>query len=121
MTNKDEQKVPQGESGPLDGKLSALEAHLDKKEKLDEKSLVYRTFYRTLGQGLELGMSVVVGVIVGIVVDKQFDSKPWGLLWFSFAGLVASILSARKLMKTSKEAAKTGPAPRNLYEEDDSL
>lgn len=109
------------DEGPSESKLSALEAHLDKKEKLDEKSLVYRTFYRTLGQGLELGMSLIVGVLLGIFVDKQFDSKPWGLLWFTLAGLLASILSARKLMKTSKEAAKTGPAPRNLYDEDESL
>lgn len=103
---------------PDDGALSALEAHLEKREKLDEKSLVYRTFYKTLAQGFELGMSVTVGVVIGLMVDKHFDTAPWGLVWFGFSGVVASGVAAYKLIQKSKEVAKTAPPARNLYDEE---
>ena len=49
----------------------------------------------------ELVAAVLVGTIIGFILDNWFDTKPWLIIIFFFAGVVAGILnvirSAKKL------------------------
>ena len=51
----------------------------------------------------ELVSAVVVGTIIGFILDKQFGTKPWLILIFFFAGVIAGIVnvfrSAKKMQK----------------------
>ena len=51
----------------------------------------------------ELVSAVVVGTIIGFILDKTFGTKPWLILIFFFAGVVAGIVnvfkSAKKMQK----------------------
>jgi len=51
----------------------------------------------------QLVAAVAVGTIIGFILDKQFGTKPWLILIFFFAGVVAGIVnvvrSAKKMQK----------------------
>ena len=51
----------------------------------------------------ELVSAVAVGTIIGFILDKTFGTKPWLILIFFFAGVVAGITnvikSAKKMQK----------------------
>ena len=51
----------------------------------------------------ELVSAVAVGTIIGFILDKTFGTKPWLILIFFFAGVVAGIInvirSAKKMQK----------------------
>ncbi len=51
----------------------------------------------------ELVASVAVGTIIGFILDNWFDTKPWFIITFFFAGVAAGILnvvrSAKKMNK----------------------
>ena len=43
--------------------------------------------------GTELVAAVVVGTIIGFILDNWFDTKPWFIIIFFFAGVVAGMLN----------------------------
>tara|TARA_B100001123_G_scaffold56576_1_gene60564 strand:- start:44 stop:319 length:276 start_codon:yes stop_codon:yes gene_type:complete len=47
----------------------------------------------------ELVSAVVVGTIIGFILDKTFGTKPWLILIFFFAGVVAGIVNVFKSAK----------------------
>ena len=51
----------------------------------------------------QLVAAVAVGTIIGFILDKQFGTKPWLILIFFFAGVIAGIVnvfrSAKKMQK----------------------
>ena len=47
----------------------------------------------------ELVSAVVVGKIIGFILDKTFGTKPWLILIFFFAGVVAGIANVFKSAK----------------------
>ena len=53
--------------------------------------------------GTELVAAVAVGTIIGFILDNWFDTKPWFIITFFFAGVAAGILnvvrSAKKMNK----------------------
>ena len=53
--------------------------------------------------GTELVAAAVVGTIIGFILDNWFDTKPWFIITFFFAGVAAGILnvvrSAKKMNK----------------------
>ena len=53
----------------------------------------------------EMVAAVVVGTIIGFILDNWFGTKPWLILIFFFAGVVAGILNVIRSAKNmqSKE------------------
>ena len=53
--------------------------------------------------GTEFVAAVAVGTIIGFILDNWFDTKPWFIITFFFAGVAAGILnvvrSAKKMNK----------------------
>ena len=47
----------------------------------------------------EMVATVVVGTIIGFILDNWFGTKPWLILIFFFAGVVAGILNVVKSAK----------------------
>ena len=48
----------------------------------------------------ELVAAVVVGTIIGFILDNWFGTKPWLILIFFFAGVVAGILNVFRSAKS---------------------
>ena len=51
----------------------------------------------------ELVSAVVVGTIIGFILDKTFGTKPWLILIFFFAGVVAGISNVVKSAKNMQK------------------
>jgi ATP synthase protein I len=51
----------------------------------------------------ELVSAVVVGTIIGFILDKTFGTKPWLILIFFFAGVVAGIINVVKSAKNMQK------------------
>ena len=49
--------------------------------------------------GTELVAAVVVGTIIGFILDSWFDTKPWLIIFFFFAGAAAGILNVIRAAK----------------------
>ena len=49
--------------------------------------------------GTELVAAVVVGTIIGFILDNWFGTKPWLILIFFFAGVIAGILNVFRSAK----------------------
>ena len=47
----------------------------------------------------EMVAAVVVGTIIGFILDNWFGTKPWLILIFFFAGVVAGILNVFRSAK----------------------
>ena len=47
----------------------------------------------------ELVSAVAVGTIIGFILDKTFGTKPWLILIFFFAGVIAGILNVFRSAK----------------------
>ena len=47
----------------------------------------------------ELVSAVVGGTIIGFILDKTFGTKPWLILIFFFAGVIAGIVNVFKSAK----------------------
>ena len=47
----------------------------------------------------ELVSAVVVGTIIGFILDNWFGTKPWLILIFFFAGVIAGILNVVRSAK----------------------
>ena len=47
----------------------------------------------------ELISAVAVGTIIGFILDNWFDTKPWLILIFFFAGVIAGILNVVRSAK----------------------
>ena len=48
----------------------------------------------------EMVAAVVVGTIIGFILDNWFGTKPWLILIFFFAGVVAGILNVFRSAKS---------------------
>tara|TARA_Y100000590_G_scaffold206739_1_gene234187 strand:- start:872 stop:1147 length:276 start_codon:yes stop_codon:yes gene_type:complete len=48
----------------------------------------------------ELVSAVVVGTIIGFILDNWFGTKPWLILIFFFAGVIAGILNVVRSAKS---------------------
>ena len=51
----------------------------------------------------ELVSAVVVGTIIGFILDKTFGTKPWLILIFFFAGVVAGIINVFRSAKNMQK------------------
>ena len=51
----------------------------------------------------ELVAAVAVGAIIGFILDKTFDTKPWFILIFFFAGVVAGITNVIRSAKNMQK------------------
>ena len=51
----------------------------------------------------ELVAAVVVGTIIGFILDEWFGTKPWLILIFFFAGVIAGILNVIKSAKNMQK------------------
>ena len=51
----------------------------------------------------ELVSAVAVGTIIGFILDKTFGTKPWLILIFFFAGVVAGIINVVKSAKNMQK------------------
>ena len=51
----------------------------------------------------ELVSAVVVGTIIGFILDKTFGTKPWLILIFFFAGVIAGIVNVFKSAKNMQK------------------
>ena len=51
----------------------------------------------------ELVSAVAVGTIIGFILDKTFGTKPWLILIFFFAGVIAGIVNVFKSAKNMQE------------------
>ena len=49
--------------------------------------------------GTELVAAAVVGTIIGFILDNWFGTKPWLILIFFFAGVIAGILNVFRSAK----------------------
>ena len=49
--------------------------------------------------GTELVAAVLVGTIIGFILDNWFGTKPWLILIFFFAGVIAGILNVFRSAK----------------------
>ena len=58
--------------------------------------------------GLELGLSVVVGFLIGSWLDDWLDTKPWFLLVFGVAGIMAGYRSIFRLVKKVQADSEQG-------------
>lgn len=59
----------------------------------------FKKYLRFSSLGLELGLSVGAGVALGLILDRFFDTRPWLLLLFSFAGIGAGFMSVYRTLK----------------------
>ena len=51
----------------------------------------------------ELVAAVAVGTIIGFILDKTFGTKPWLILIFFFAGVVAGITNVIRSAKNMQK------------------
>ena len=51
----------------------------------------------------ELVSAVAVGTIIGFILDKTFGTKPWLILIFFFAGVVAGIINVFRSAKNMQK------------------
>ena len=51
----------------------------------------------------ELVAHVVVGTIIGFILDKTFGTKPWLILIFFLAGVIAGIMNVFKSAKNMQK------------------
>ena len=51
----------------------------------------------------ELVSAVVVGTIIGFILDNWFGTKPWLILIFFFAGVIAGIMNVVKSAKNMQK------------------
>ena len=58
--------------------------------------------------GLELGLSVVVGFLIGSWLDDWLETKPWLLLVFGVAGIMAGYRSIFRLVKKVQADSEQG-------------
>ena len=74
-----------------------------KKEIDDKKGVETSNLGHAFKMSTELVASVAVGTIIGFILDNWFDTKPWLIIIFFFAGVAAGILnvvrSAKKMNK----------------------
>ena len=49
--------------------------------------------------GSEMVSAVLVGTIIGFILDSWFDTKPWLIIFFFFAGAAAGILNVIRAAK----------------------
>ena len=72
-----------------------------KKLKVEKENPQTSNFGQAFKLSTELVAAVLVGTIIGFILDNWFDTKPWLIIIFFFAGVVAGILnvirSAKKL------------------------
>jgi ATP synthase protein I len=57
--------------------------------------------------GLEVGLSVVVGFLIGSWLDEWLDTRPWFLLVFGIAGIIAGYRSMFRMVKRIQSDAET--------------
>ena len=74
-----------------------------KKEIDDKKGVETSNLGHAFKMSTELVASVAVGTIIGFILDNWFDTNPWLIIIFFFAGVAAGILnvvrSAKKMNK----------------------
>ena len=81
-------------------KIAKNKTDKDKKSEKENKGSSMGSAFK---MSTELVSAVAVGTIIGFILDKQFGTKPWLILIFFFAGVVAGIVnvvrSAKKMQK----------------------
>ncbi len=58
--------------------------------------------------GLEVGLSVVVGFLIGTLLDDWLDTRPWFLIIFGFAGIIAGYRSMFRIVKRVQSDTVSG-------------
>lgn len=69
----------------------------------DPKQLRYLKFSSL---GLEMGLAVAVGFYLGSWMDEKFDTEPWLLIFWVFAGLGAAFKALLRAAKNLQEDSK---------------
>ena len=68
----------------------------DKTVNTDKKGIFLGNAFKL---GTELVAAVIVGTIIGFILDNWFGTKPWLILIFFFAGVIAGILNVFRSAK----------------------
>ena len=70
-----------------------------KKNKNNQKNEKISNFGEAFKLSTELIAAVAVGTIIGYILDDWFGTKPWLILIFFFAGVIAGILNVFRSAK----------------------
>ena len=70
-----------------------------KKNKSSQKNHNSSRFGEAFKMSTELVAAVAVGTIIGFILDNWFGTKPWLILIFFFAGVIAGILNVFRSAK----------------------
>ena len=78
------------------------------KKKVDKRNLAKKNYNPSpIGNAFklstELVSAVAVGTIIGFILDKTFGTKPWLILIFFFAGVIAGIANVIKSAKNMQK------------------
>ncbi|MDC3175168.1 AtpZ/AtpI family protein [Candidatus Pelagibacter sp.] len=87
---------------PLKTRLEIAKNKVSKKNLFDKKnnpSPIGTAFKLST----ELVAAVAVGTIIGFIFDKTFGTKPWFILIFFFAGVVAGITNVIRSAKNMQK------------------
>ena len=86
------------ETEDLETRLKIAKSKLQNKktESSDGKGLFLGNAFKL---GTELVAAVAVGGIIGFILDNWFGTKPWLILIFFFAGVIAGILNVFRSAK----------------------
>lgn len=49
--------------------------------------------------GIEIGLSIGIGAFIGLYLDKQFETEPYLLIFFTFAGIGAAVKALLRIIK----------------------
>ncbi len=60
---------------------------------------INRTALLASSLGIEIGLCIGIGAFVGLYLDKYFQTEPYLLLFFTFAGIGAAIKSLFRIIK----------------------
>lgn len=58
----------------------------------------WRSLAIATGAGFSMLVSIGIGVWLGVMCDDYFDTRPYGLIFFSFLGAAAGLWSIIKQM-----------------------
>ena len=93
-------------SDDLKTRLKIAKAKIDKKT-LNNDNNKPASLGMALKLSTEMVAAVLVGTIIGYILDSWFDSKPWLIIIFFFAGVAAGITNV--LFVAPPASAWVGP------------
>ena len=77
-------------------KIAKSRLQKNKTQNADKKGVFLGNAFKL---GTELVAAVIVGTIIGFILDNWFGTKPWLILIFFFAGVIAGILNVFRSAK----------------------